>query len=200
MERAEPLRIREAVSYLCRYAFSRSLGIVFGAHPAISPLLLEAASRFSPEPAASPRVIIFQSEHFAETIPRATLELANWKSGELVWTKSAPTRADSLTLMRSIMAASPGLEAAIFIGGMEGLYEEARLFREHNRNAPMVAIGSTGSAASRLCVDGYGDLGPDEFHGRGLDTETLRSLDAYSVVFQQVFAGLGLNIASWGGE
>jgi hypothetical protein len=193
---SKPLRIREAVSHLCRFAFCRGLGLVFGAHPAISPLLLEAACRFDPAPQPRKRVIIFQSLFFVDKIPPATLELANWQAGELLWTppdpEAAPTRPKSLTRMREAMASSPGLVAALFIGGMEGLYEEAKCFHDCHPDAPMFALGSTGSAAARLLEQGWGPLDPERFLGRSVDRETLATLETYPLVFERIFADLGL--------
>lgn len=201
VEHAEPLRIREAIAHLCRFAFSRDLGIVFGGHPAISPLLLEAASRFSPEHSERteapprPRVVIFQSLLYVGRIPPATLALANWQCGTLLWTRpepeDAPSDEASLTTMRVAMIGSPGLLAGLFIGGMEGLMEEARLFHRRHPDAPMYAVGSTGSAAARLLESGVADLGRGRFLGQALARETLGTMDAYSVVFQRIFADLG---------
>lgn len=194
LEHAEPLRIRESIAHLCRFAFKRNLGIVFGGHPAISPLLLEAASRFSPEPSPRPRVVIFQSLYYVDRIPPATLALANWHCGTLLWTppepEAAPAEEASLTAMRVAMVGSPGLVAGLFIGGMEGLFEEAKLFQSRHREAPMYALGSTGSAAARLLEDGIASLGRRHFLGRTVTPETLGSLEAYSVVFQRIFSDL----------
>jgi SLOG cluster3 family len=199
VEHAEPLRIRESIAHLCRFAFRRDLGIVFGGHPAISPLLLEAASRFSPEPSPRPRVVIFQSLFYVERIPPATLALANWHCGALLWTRpepeTAPSEEASLTAMRVAMVGSPGLVAGLFIGGMEGLYEEASLFQARHPEAPMYALGSTGSAAARLLESGVARLGRRHFLGRTLTRETLGSVEAYSVVLQRIFADLGSTIA-----
>ncbi len=199
VERSQPFRIRESLSQLCRFAFRRGLGLVFGGHPAISPLLLEAASRFSLGSAVQKKVIVFQSLFYADKLQEATLALANWDHGELFWTSSEPTtapdEAQSLTAMRIAMTSAPRLIAACFIGGMEGLLEEASLFDRYHPAAPMFALGSTGSAASRLFAAGVGDLDAGRFRGHHLDDpEILDSSEAYSVVFQQIFADLDLDL------
>lgn len=191
---AEPLRIRQSLAHLCRFAFRRGLGIVFGGHPAISPLLLEAAARFSPDPTPRTRIVIFQSLFYLDRIPKVTLELANWENGLLFWTPAGPDEETSLTRMRTAMASAPGLVGAIFIGGMEGLREEARLFDRYHRQAPMYALGSTGSAAAQLFSDGAEGLSPNRFHGNLENPDILRSLDAYSVVFQDIFADPSLGV------
>ena len=199
VERSQPLRIRESLSHLCRFAFRRGLGLVFGGHPAISPLLLEASSRFSTGPEPQRKVTIFQSLFYLDKTPAATLALGKWENGQLFWTRpmpaSAPDEATSLTEMRIAMTSAPGLIAAVFIGGMEGLLEEASLFDRYNRGAPMFALGSTGSAAAQLFEDGVGSLEPIRFRGRHLnDPEVLSSVEAYSVVFQRIFADLGFDL------
>ena len=84
--------MREAVAYLCRYTFQQDLALIFGAHPAISPMALDIARRFVPS-SPEKQVIIFHSAFFRpEDVSRATLDLANWDAGELLWTAPRPTR------------------------------------------------------------------------------------------------------------
>jgi len=193
---SQPARIRDAVAHLCRFAFPHDIQLVFGGHPAISPLVLDAARRSrraATEHAPAPTlVVVFQSKHFFERIPPETLELADWTHGALLWTERRPGQTDvareraSLTWMREVMVRSPKLLAALFVGGMEGVEEEAELFRKFNPGTPMFALGSTGSAAGEL-------LGrhPD-VRGRRADFEALSHQLSYPLLMARIFADLGL--------
>ena len=179
VESAEPRRIREGVSHLCRFAFRRDVDLVFGGHPAITPMVLESARRFGRE--ARKRVVVFQSLFFEDKIPKETFELARWELGTPLWT--APRGNDrwrSLTWMREAMIASPNLIAAVFIGGMEGVFEEARIFKKTWGSLPCFAVGSTGSAAAVL-------LTMEGFHGTAAGRILLSETSSYALVSRQIF-------------
>jgi len=189
----QPDRIREAVGHLCRAAFSRGIQLIFGGHPQISPMVLEAATRFRSEESPENLVVVFQSLWYNERIPQKTLDLANWRYGTALWTEAGQDRDQSLTIMRQAMVASPGLIGAIFIGGMDGIREEAVL--AHQAAIPrLFAIGSTGSAAADLLGQGarWGDavVPPEKFVGQAADEQTLQELLAYPVVIARVFRDL----------
>ncbi|MCP4548478.1 MAG: hypothetical protein GY835_18630 [bacterium] len=179
---AKPQRIREAISHLCRFAFRRNVDLVFGGHPAITPMVLESARRFGGE--ERKRVVVFQSLFFQEKIPRETFELARWELGTPLWT--APRENDrwqSLTWMREAMIASPNLISAIFIGGMEGLFEEAEIFRREKATRPCFAVGSTGGAAAEL-------LACDGFYQEAAGLDTLGETLSYPLVMRRIFHDL----------
>ena len=52
--------------------------------------------------------------------------------------------------MREEMISSFDFCGAIFIGGMEGIFEESKIFRKFHKECPQIAIGSTGGAAEML--------------------------------------------------
>lgn len=195
----EPQRIRDAVSHLCRFVFQSGMGLIFGAHPAIAPMVLSAATRFIPQPPdagpAAKRVIIFQSAFFEPNeIPRATLDLADWTHGELLLTArkdqfGQKNREDSLTHMREAMIGSPNILGAVFIGGMDGILEEARLCQKGRPAVPCYAVGSTGGAAQYLLA-----RAPDAFCGnrRHITSAELNSLSSYPVVMDKILQDLGI--------
>jgi len=191
---AKPALIREAVAHLCRFSFQRGLNLIFGAHPLISPMVLDAARRFGSS-AGRKQVVIFQSAFFeTDLIPRETLELANSGCGELLWTqkqaaKGKPDRDESLKHMRKVMVQSAHLVGSIFIGGMEGVEEESRLFAQHQRGKPCYAIGSTGSAAKDLL-----SRSPADFRGnnQSIHASELMTLESYPLVMKHLFADLGI--------
>lgn len=140
-ETADVTAIREAVTAVTTVALKRG-ELVFGGHPAISPLVLIIASMLD----ATDKVRIFQSEYFRDVIPP---ESAAFRG--LVWTpRVGGDRQASLLEMRRSMIAADGFAAAFFIGGMEGVEEEFALFRERWPDVPAFPIASTGAAARRL--------------------------------------------------
>jgi hypothetical protein len=182
------------VAHLCRFTFQRDLNLIFGAHPSIAPMVLEAARRFGSANGRK-QVLVFQSAYFeSDLIPRKTLELANWESGELLWTerktwRGQPDKAQSLTHMRHAMVQSPQLIGAIFIGGMEGVEEESTLFQQQQPGKPCYALGSTGSAAKDIL-----SRFPDAFSGnnRAIRASDLMGLESYPLVMKRLFADLGV--------
>ena len=155
LQSAEPARIRAAVVAMTRAMLMRRMRLVFGAHPAISPMVLGVAHDIR---APKGSILIYQSEYFRDELPDSTLELASWESGVLVLTPVVARgkkpeherRSASLLLMRELMVAVPNLQAAVFVGGMEGVAEEAATFRARHPRAPSYAVASTGSCAQEL--------------------------------------------------
>ncbi|MES9994272.1 MAG: hypothetical protein ABW098_20165 [Candidatus Thiodiazotropha sp.] len=152
--------IRAAIAELCRQVFQRDMTMIFGGHPAISPMVLSAAERFRSSPETGKRVIIFQSALYWDIIPQQTLKLGHWRHGEILWTQikngtsEKETRDLSLSYMRSLMVRSPNIRAAICIGGMDGVEEEAQLFLDSQPvNRGLYPIATTGSAAQALLND-----------------------------------------------
>jgi len=178
VESAEPRLIREAISHLCRFAFRRDVDLIFGGHPAITPMVLESARRFGEE--ARKRVVVFQSLFFADVIPEETFELTHREFGTTLWTAAGTDRWTSLTAMREAMISSPNLVAAVFIGGMEGLFEEAEILKERRPNLPCFALGSTGGAAAELLKSGG-------FHGEIADHVILGETLSYPLVMHRLF-------------
>jgi hypothetical protein len=70
-----PLRIDEAVVSLARAVFSHNGRLVFGGHPAISPLVAMVAAEYHDRPSAPPRIIIYQYRAFEGFLPDATLAM-----------------------------------------------------------------------------------------------------------------------------
>ena len=190
---ARPDRIRDAIVHLCDAAFARGYQLVFGGHPAISPLVLDAARAHASnvaraDAAAHPAVIVFQSMYFEAAIGDATRRFADWSHGLLVWTASSPAsnghsaREASLLHMRTRMTAANELQAAIFIGGMDGVLDEAALFRGAQPTRPCYALGSTGAAAEELL-----DTSPGQYCGRGLPPELLQARGSYPLLYKRIF-------------
>lgn len=141
VDTADVTAIREAVIALAA-AVCRRGRLVFGGHPAISPLVLLVARNLGVEA----RVRIYQSEYFRALIPP---ESAGFP--DLVWTPAQhEDRNASLAVMRERMLGEGPFEAAVFIGGMEGVEEEFELFRKRWPRTAVFPIATTGAAAKLL--------------------------------------------------
>lgn len=168
VEGDQPL-IYAAVLALVREAFRNNINIVFGAHPSIVPMVLTVAREFPVRPGA-PRVVVFQSRHFWDRFPTDTRDLANGTYGALAVTARRAVggpreREESLTWMRTVMLRSPGLSAAVFIGGMPGVVEEAEIFHHENDELPMYALASVAGVSRDLLSGLMSGLDKDRFYG-----------------------------------
>lgn len=148
-----PLDITDAVVAISKIIFSEGGKIIYGGHPTISPLILSVARIFKQyyKHENLPLVCIYQSKFFEGKISKFTKEFINLKLGEINWTEPVNNDRDqSLMLMRKEMIESSNVVAAIFIGGMEGIAEEFKLFVESHPNLPMYLIASSGGATRSL--------------------------------------------------
>lgn len=199
------VNIRAAVRALCAHVLPR-WPLVYGGHPAITPLVNGIAGRVMhdrnrdrEERAPPPQTLMFQSAHWpVREEPGAVVTPAVAGAGDL------SDRDASLLLMRYVMLDSPqaawrgrvaarrdefrhrraeffGTEsftAGVFIGGMEGVECEFNIFRSFHPDTPAYVLPSTGAAARKL--RGVLERQPPQLR-RLLETET-----AYAGLFQLV--------------
>ena len=137
---ADLVACREAVRSLAAIVLPRA-SLVFGGHPAISPLVRVVAERMG----HSDRVRIYQSDFFKASFPAD-----NDAFDDLVVTTAAVDRDMSLRQMREEMVNSADFHAGVFIGGMEGVEEELELFAKAQPKALLVPVASSGAAAALL--------------------------------------------------
>jgi hypothetical protein len=146
----DAIAIREAVLALVAVTV-RERELVFGGHPAISPLVEHAARSLE----ALERVHIYQSKFFEKVVPPVAKEFPN-----LHWTDFAGagegSREESLELMRREMIGSRQYGAAVFIGGMEGIFDELRIFKSIHPGQMIIPVASTGGATKDLIERGEG--------------------------------------------
>jgi len=148
---ADIAAIREAVVALATVVLPNG-PLLFGGHPAISPLILLIAQQFS----TADRVIIYQSDFFRNVVPKESLAFP-----AITWTPLVPGDLPaSLARMRQTMLTDHRIRAGVFIGGMEGVEDEYEIFRRIHPNLPAYAIASTGAAA-RVVFDRHPDQPPD---------------------------------------
>jgi len=140
---ADVVAIREAVKALVGEVIPRGR-LVFGGHPAITPLLAALLRGAGAE--ARRRVVLYQSAFFKERFIQENDEFVDVRLIPAV----RNSRKRSIAAMRSRMLRDTRFDAGIFIGGMEGVLEEFDLFRELHDSAPAWPIASTGAAALQL--------------------------------------------------
>lgn len=139
---ADIIAIREAIKSLVEVVLPKG-SITCGGHPAITPLL----SLFVREAELKKdKVTIFQSELFAGKMPA---ELSDFLDVRII-PSVGENRNLSLTKMRTEMVKSQKFSAIVIIGGMDGIYEELKLFEMYNSNAKILPIASTGAAALEI--------------------------------------------------
>lgn len=146
---ADVLAIREAIKALVEVVLPIGR-ITCGGHPAITPLL----ALFSREASLDRnRLAIYQSKLFEGRLPP---ELENFVNVHMVPAVKNDREA-SLTAMRRAMIESQNFNAAVIIGGMEGIYEEHKLFTESHPNAAVLPLATTGAAARVIYQQGQYD-------------------------------------------
>jgi hypothetical protein len=148
-ETADVLAIREAIKALVEVVLPVGR-ITCGGHPAITPLLALFVREANLD---SNRLAIYQSKLFDGRLPP---ELAGFVDVHLVPAVDN-NREASLTAMRRAMIESRSFSAAVIVGGMEGIYEEHKLFVEHHPNATVLPLSTTGAAARVVYQQGKYD-------------------------------------------
>jgi hypothetical protein len=158
---SEPQIIQAAISALATVAMGRRT-IVWGGHPAITPMMWASAQELGAQYANA--VCLFQSTFFKdEDFPEE-----NKHFGNVTYVGEVAKDLDrSLLLMRETMLKSQAFDSAVFIGGMQGIFDEYELFSKLNPGARCIVVAATGGA-SRLLANKIQyrvpeDLGPLDF-------------------------------------
>ncbi|WP_382161584.1 hypothetical protein [Hydrogenophaga sp. ANAO-22] len=141
-----PQEIQAAINALAQVVLGRKK-LVWGGHPAITPLLWSAAQAVGVEYTVA--VELFQSRLFQEVLPAENKHFANVTLVDADGTDVEK----SLLAMRQAMLTSTEFEAAVFIGGMHGILDEYELFTRHWPNAKCIPVVQTGGATVVLAAD-----------------------------------------------
>lgn len=139
---ADVTAIREAVIALATYILPKT-SLIWGGHPAITPMIRVVAESIGVN--VQEKIILYQSQFFEASFPEDNQAFA-----QIRLTPRLTNREQSLALMRQQMFSNHSYQAGVFIGGMEGVEDEAQLFRQYHPNALFLPIASTGAAAKRL--------------------------------------------------
>ena len=146
MGHGDSVAISSAVSAVLNVTLGRRK-LVWGGHPAITPMVWAFAESMGVD--YGKWVVLYQSLFFKDEFPDETKKFEN-----VIFTdRVRDDLTASLTEMRRRMLAETGFAAAVFIGGMRGIVDEYRLFRDLAPNAAILPIMSTGGAARELGFD-----------------------------------------------
>ena len=168
-EAADFVAIREAVRALAALVLPRAR-LVWGGHPAITPIIRAVAEAVDLD--VQEHVVLYQSDFFREQFPEDNRAFAR-----IEVTERLATRDESLRLMRDEMLGAYPFSTALFIGGMEGVEDEAELFLQRHPDAAFVPVATTGAAA-RILYDR---------HARSLRlSEELATQYAYGALFRNL--------------
>ena len=143
---ADVLAIREAIKALVEVVLPVGR-ITCGGHPAITPLLALFAGDAGLD---RDRLSIYQSGLFNGRLPPDLAQFVNVYMVPAV----GNNRDASLTAMRRAMIESRDFRAAVIIGGMEGIYEEHKIFVECHPRALILPLATTGAAAKIVFQQG----------------------------------------------
>lgn len=142
-ETADPFLIQCAVRELV-ITVIRKHKIVWGGHPAITPMIWSICQDLGIDYSGS--VVLYQSRYFEDRFPEE-----NKHFGNVVFVDASPEgREASLLLMREAMLSRQNLQAAVFIGGMDGVEAEYDLFKLFHPEGKILPIPAAGGAA--LCL------------------------------------------------
>lgn len=141
-----PQEIQAAINALAQVVLGRKK-LVWGGHPAITPLLWSAAQAVGVE--YTEAVELFQSRLFEKVLPA---ENKNFTNIRLVDAVGEDVEA-SLLEMRKAMFTSTEFDAAVFIGGMHGILDEHKLFTSYWPKATCIPIAQTGGATAKLACE-----------------------------------------------
>ena len=165
---ADPLAIGAAVSGLVYVTLGRRL-LVWGGHPAITPMIWAAANDIGVDYGAW--VHLYQSLLFKDDFPAENTRFQNVTYVDAV----SNDRNASLAEMRRRMLNDYQYQAGVFIGGMEGIEDEFALFRQHHPTATILPVASTGAAALLIYQ-----------HTAGLPADLLSSLDYVGIMHREL--------------
>ncbi len=141
-ESANPFLIQFAVRELLTVCLGRRT-IIWGGHPAITPMVWAVCESLGVQYASA--VTLYQSRFFKDVFPEENLRFKNVNYVPAV----GNDQQESLKRMRRAMF-SGKFEAGIFIGGMEGIFDEFKMFGAMHPDAKIVALRAPGGASMLL--------------------------------------------------
>lgn len=156
-ETANPFLIQCAVRELV-IATIRKYTIVWGGHPAITPMIWAICEDLGISNPSS--VELYQSRFFGGQFPDE-----NNNFSRIIYTDVVENdRIKSLQKMRDSMLSRKDLVAAVFIGGMDGVEEEFALFRSFHSKSKVLPLRAPGGAA-RVLAEREGDFDAAGYQG-----------------------------------
>lgn len=139
---ADIIAIRDSVIALATVTLPNHR-LIWGGHPSITPIIYYVIERLGLK--IQDHVTLYQSLFFEKNFPSDNNKFQN-----VILTKNTFDKDSSLLLMRERMFNENNFCAAIFIGGMEGVEAEYKLFKKYHPKAITLPIASTGAASQIL--------------------------------------------------
>jgi hypothetical protein len=140
---ADSVAISAAVTALAYTTLGRR-PLVWGGHPAITPMVWVVAESIGVN--YGEWVTLYQSKFFKDQFPEDNSKFQN-----VIYTDAVIGDQDaSLRELRKRMFKENTFDTGVFIGGMEGVLQEYKLFRDYQPNAALVPVISTGGAVLEL--------------------------------------------------
>lgn len=146
-ETADIVAIRDSVRALATVVVPKAK-LVWGGHPSITPLIKYVMEKMEFD--CNSHMVLYQSEFFRDKFPDDNYAFENVK-----YMGKGIDRDESLSRMRTKMFTENEFSAGIFIGGMDGVIEEYRMFNEFHPKTQLLPIASTGGAAKIIYDEIY---------------------------------------------
>ena len=147
LETADVVAIRDSIRAVVSVVVPGGQ-IVFGGHPAITPLIRLLVRGMTPN--VRKHVILYQSLFFKTQFPP---EVSEFEEVRFIDAVDGDLDA-SLAKMRGAMISAHNFDAAVFLGGMEGVEIEYDIFRRLHPDKPAYPVASAGAAA-RILFEKY---------------------------------------------
>ena len=142
LDSADIVAIRDAVRALATVVIPKA-HLVWGGHPSITPLIRFVMDRMNAK--LSDHITLYQSLFYESQFPADNSAFEN-----VVLTERKLNLKDSMHFMRERMMNENKFSAGIFIGGMEGIDIEYKMFKDKHPQALILPVASTGAAAKIL--------------------------------------------------
>ena len=149
---ADVIAIRDSVIALASVALPY-YHLIWGGHPSITPLIANVLRHSNKEVNSS--VTVYQSGYFGNEFPEENKDVEH-----IFITDNLGNREKSLSLMRSRMIDENNYAVAVFIGGMDGVEDEYRMFIAAHPSAKVLPVASTGGAALNIYKSREGAFNP----------------------------------------
>lgn len=136
---ADIIAIRDAVIALTTVVLPKHR-LIWGGHPSITPIIYYVMERLGLS--IQKHVLLYQTLFFQDFFPQDNNKFEN-----VILTENTGEIDSSLYQMRKRMFTENIFKAAVFIGGMDGIETEFKLFRKFQPQAIVLPIASTGAGA-----------------------------------------------------
>lgn len=143
---ADVIAIRDSIIGLATVALP-NCRLIWGGHPSITPIIYYVMEKLNLN--IQEHVNLYQSKYFEHLFPKD-----NDKFKNVILTNNLGEIGSSVSHMRERMIKENKFVAGVFIGGMEGIEDEFKMFTEFHPDAVLLPIASTGAAA-KIVYDNY---------------------------------------------